>query len=71
MTMGQTKKTPGAHMAAEIAEAGGVFARAAVQTVAAPDLSGLRALYTVARGSSAAAANSHLRMSSCSTTAVP
>lgn len=47
---------PGHLMAAEIAEAPGVFARAAVQPVRA-DLAGRRAIYTIARGSSDAAAN--------------
>lgn len=48
---------PGHLMRAEIAEAPGTFARAAVQPVSVPDLTGLRAVYTVARGSSDAAAN--------------
>jgi glucosamine--fructose-6-phosphate aminotransferase (isomerizing) len=47
----------GHHMAREIAEAPGVFATSAAQPVDLPDLTGLRALYTVARGSSDAAAN--------------
>ena len=47
----------GHHMRAEIAEAPGVFAVSALQTVSAPPLSTLRAFYTVARGSSDAAAN--------------
>lgn len=47
----------GRHMAAEIAEAPGVFARAIAAKVALPDLAGLRAVYTIARGSSDAAAN--------------
>ncbi len=47
----------GHHMRAEIAEAPGVFARSVLQAVALPDLHGLRAFYTVARGSSDAAAN--------------
>lgn len=48
----------GRHMADEIAEAPAVFARAATQTVP-PGLSldGVRAIYTIARGSSDAAAN--------------
>jgi len=52
---------PGTHMAAEIAEAPQVFARAAAAdhaaTLAPLDLSALRAIYTLARGSSDAAAN--------------
>lgn len=44
-------------MAREIAEAPGVFAASVAQAVALPDLSQLRAVYTVARGSSDAAAN--------------
>lgn len=47
----------GQHMAREIAEAPGVFAIAVAQPVALPDLTNLRAIYTVARGSSDAAAN--------------
>jgi glucosamine--fructose-6-phosphate aminotransferase (isomerizing) len=47
----------GQHMAREIAEAPGVFAASVAQAVALPDLSRLRAIYTVARGSSDAAAN--------------
>ena len=47
----------GHHMRAEIAEAPGVFARSALQAVSAPPLSNLRGIYTVARGSSDAAAN--------------
>ena len=47
----------GHHMRREIAEAPGVFARSATQTVTLPDLSGLRTFYTIARGSSDAAAN--------------
>jgi glucosamine--fructose-6-phosphate aminotransferase (isomerizing) len=47
---------PGALMAAEIAEAGGAFVRALAQPVALADPDGLRAIYTVARGSSDAAA---------------
>ena len=43
-------------MAAEIAEAPGAFLRAALQTVQI-DLGGRRAIYTIARGSSDAAAN--------------
>lgn len=53
--------TPGAHMAAEIAQAPGVFtaaARADYRADLAPlDLLGTRAFYTIARGSSDAAAN--------------
>jgi glucosamine--fructose-6-phosphate aminotransferase (isomerizing) len=48
---------PGHLMAREIAEAPGVFAASVAQAVALPDLTGLRAIYTVARGSSDAAAN--------------
>lgn len=44
-------------MAAEIAEAPAVFAASVAQPVILPDLTGLRAIYTVARGSSDAAAN--------------
>ena len=47
----------GQHMRAEIAEAPKVFAASAVQVVGVPGLGGLRAIYTVARGSSDAAAN--------------
>ena len=47
----------GQHMAREIAEAPGVFSAAVAQRVALPDLGALRAVYTVARGSSDAAAN--------------
>jgi len=47
----------GHHMAREIAEAPGVFATSAAQPVDLPDLTSLRAIYTVARGSSDAAAN--------------
>ena len=47
----------GHHMRAEIAESPGVFAVSALQSVSAPPLSTLRAFYTVARGSSDAAAN--------------
>lgn len=47
----------GQHMAREITEAPGVFAASVSQPVTLPDLTGLRALYTVARGSSDAAAN--------------
>ena len=57
--------TPGAHMRAEIAEAPGVFARSLTASVSpaslaalqAVDRNQLRALYTIARGSSDAAAN--------------
>ncbi|MBL9050887.1 MAG: SIS domain-containing protein [Tabrizicola sp.] len=44
-------------MAREIAEAPGVFAASVAQPVTLPDLTALRAIYTVARGSSDAAAN--------------
>lgn len=47
----------GQHMSREIAEAPGVFAAAVAQPVTLPDLTHLRAIYTVARGSSDAAAN--------------
>ena len=47
----------GAHMAAEIAQAPAVFAKAVAQQLHLPDLGDLRAIYTVARGSSDAAAN--------------
>lgn len=47
----------GQYMAKEITEAPGVFAASVKQRVTLPDLSGLRAIYTVARGSSDAAAN--------------
>ena len=47
----------GQHMSREIAEAPAVFAAAVAQPVTLPDLSQIRALYTVARGSSDAAAN--------------
>lgn len=48
---------PGHLMRAEIAEAPAVFAAGAVQVPDLPDLTNLRAIYTVARGSSDAAAN--------------
>jgi glucosamine--fructose-6-phosphate aminotransferase (isomerizing) len=47
----------GRHMADEIAEAPAVFARAATQPVTGITLEGIRAIYTIARGSSDAAAN--------------
>ncbi|MFN3576913.1 MAG: SIS domain-containing protein [Tabrizicola sp.] len=47
----------GQHMAREIAEAPAVFAASVAQPVVLPDLPALRAIYTVARGSSDAAAN--------------
>ncbi len=47
----------GQHMAAEIAQIPAVFAAALAQSVALPNLDNLRAFYTVARGSSDAAAN--------------
>ena len=47
----------GQHMTREIAEAPAVFAASVAQVVHLPDLSRLRAVYTVARGSSDAAAN--------------
>jgi glucosamine--fructose-6-phosphate aminotransferase (isomerizing) len=49
--------TDGQHMQREIAEAPQVFAAAVAQPVTLPDLTALRAIYTVARGSSDAAAN--------------
>lgn len=49
--------TAGQHMQREIAEAPQVFAAAVAQPVTLPDLTDLRAIYTVARGSSDAAAN--------------
>ncbi|MEM8591391.1 MAG: SIS domain-containing protein [Pseudomonadota bacterium] len=48
---------PGRLMAAESDEALGIFARSALQNVDASALSEVRAIYTVARGSSDAAAN--------------
>lgn len=56
---------PGAHMKAEIAEAPGIFARTLAESVSAQakqalsqlNLAQIRALYTIARGSSDAAAN--------------
>ena len=47
----------GQHMTREIAEAPAVFAASVAQPVALPDQAELRAIYTVARGSSDAAAN--------------
>lgn len=47
----------GQHMAREIDEAPAVFAASVAQPVTLPDLSHLRAIYTVARGSSDAAAS--------------
>ncbi|MGB3251104.1 MAG: SIS domain-containing protein, partial [Tabrizicola sp.] len=47
----------GQHMSREIAEAPAVFAASVAQPVALPDLGQLRAIYTIARGSSDAAAN--------------
>ena len=55
--MMMTDKTPGQLMAAESAQALNVFAAAAQQTVDAAAFQGARALYTIARGSSDAAAN--------------
>ena len=58
--MGQTTDQPGRHMAAEIAEAPEVFARAATRVwrdeAQALGLDKVRAFYTIARGSSDAAA---------------
>ena len=50
-------EVPGAWMAQESGEALQVFARAATQQVALPEMRELRAFYTIARGSSDAAAN--------------
>ncbi|MES2915284.1 MAG: SIS domain-containing protein [Pseudomonadota bacterium] len=47
----------GQHMSREIAEAPAVFAASVAQPVTLPELAKLRAIYTVARGSSDAAAN--------------
>jgi len=47
----------GQHMAREITQAPAVFAASVAQPVTLPDLTRLRAIYTVARGSSDAAAN--------------
>lgn len=47
----------GRHMAREIEQSPDVFSGAVRQNVLLPDLTGLRAIYTVARGSSDAAAN--------------
>ncbi|MFZ1347755.1 MAG: glucosamine-fructose-6-phosphate aminotransferase, partial [Tabrizicola sp.] len=47
----------GQHMSREIAEAPAVFAASVAQPVALPDLGQLRAIYTISRGSSDAAAN--------------
>lgn len=47
----------GALMAAESAQSMAVFARAATQAVTLPDMPDLRAIYTIARGSSDATAN--------------
>ncbi|WP_420860030.1 SIS domain-containing protein [Marivivens marinus] len=59
--MSMDASQPGRHMAAEIEEAAGVFARAAALDLSAPvaalGLAGARAFYTIARGSSDAAAN--------------
>lgn len=59
MTVQGNDTTPGRHMAREIGEAGAVFARTAMQDIggAAAGLAERRAFYTVARGSSDAAAN--------------
>ncbi|WP_247743715.1 SIS domain-containing protein [Shimia sp. R9_3] len=48
---------PGAWMAQESAQALSVFARAATQEVTLPEMGDVRAFYTIARGSSDAAAN--------------
>ena len=55
MTMNST--VPGALMAKESAEAIDVFAKTATQDVTLPDLGSVNAIYTIARGSSDAAAN--------------
>ncbi len=55
--MMQDVPQPGRLMAAESAEAAGAFCRAAQQTVQGPTLAGAQAVYTIARGSSDAAAN--------------
>lgn len=55
--MTELSPTAGQHMQREIAEAQAVFATATAQPVTLPDLTNLRAIYTVARGSSDAAAN--------------
>lgn len=49
-------KLPGQHMAAECADAMNVFWTAAGQTVSAPSFENVNAIYTIARGSSEAAA---------------
>lgn len=56
---GMTDLSPdaGQHMSREIAEAPAVFVASVAQALSLPDLSHLRAVYTVARGSSDAAAN--------------
>jgi glutamine---fructose-6-phosphate transaminase (isomerizing) len=56
-TMTDLAPNAGQHMEREIAEAPQVFAAAVAQTVTLPDLIHLRAIYTIARGSSDAAAN--------------
>ena len=56
-TMTDLAPTAGQHMQREIAEAPQVFAASVAQAVTLPDLQSLRAIYTVARGSSDAAAN--------------
>ncbi|GAA6180649.1 SIS domain-containing protein [Shimia sp. NS0008-38b] len=55
MTMNST--VPGALMAKESAEAIGVFVRAATQNATLPNMADTKAIYTIARGSSDAAAN--------------
>lgn len=52
-----TTQPHGALMATESAQSLAVFAKAATQTIKAPDLTELRAIYTIARGSSDAAVN--------------
>ena len=56
--MGNEMKQPGAHMASEIQEAAAVFAGAVVtDPIGVVSLEQIRAIYTIARGSSDAAAN--------------
>lgn len=57
MTTAPISPDAGRHMASEAAEAPAVFAASARQALTLPDLAGIRAIYTVARGSSDAAAN--------------
>lgn len=55
--MSALPETAGQHMAAEIAQSSTVFAASIAQPLNLPDLGSIRAIYTVARGSSDAAAN--------------